>query len=410
MRVKRYVVNALPEALPMIRSELGKDAVILNTKEVRIGGFMGMFRKKKMEVIAAIESGAPAPAPASQPRQAAADVQRVVHAIQESKRQAATATAVLEPPELQTPPPSIPTAPVSQTINRINDDLLEEIRHIKLSLKQLSTHRPEVDKPLVIQALYSRLVQQEVEAELIDRLIDTVNEKLAGNPELLNPQDIWSIARDLLNEWLAPQANHTINHNARIVHFVGPTGVGKTTTIAKLAAGQSIKFGRQIGLITSDTYRIAAVDQLRTYANILNVPMEVVFSPMDLPKAYKQLEDRELIYMDTAGRNFRNELHVSEVNSLLQSNEQSETVLVLSLTGKTKDMMAVADNFVKYGVSKVLFTKLDETSVYGAIFNLALLYELKPVFVASGQTVPDDIGPFDAERYVDALLGAPADE
>ncbi|CAM3142369.1 flagellar biosynthesis protein FlhF [Paenibacillus lupini] len=410
MRVKRYVVNALPEALPMIRSELGKDAVILNTKEVRIGGFMGMFRKKKMEVIAAIESGAPAPAAASQPRQAAADVQRVVHAIQESKRQAATATAVLEPPVVQTPTPSIPTAPVSQPLNRINDDLLEEIRHIKLSLKQLSMHRPEVDKPLAIQALYSRLVQQEVEAELIDRLIDAVNEKLAGNPELLNPQDIWSIARGLLNEWLAPQANHTINHSARIVHFVGPTGVGKTTTIAKLAAGQSIKFGRQIGLITSDTYRIAAVDQLRTYANILNVPMEVVFSPMDLPKAYKQLEDRELIYMDTAGRNFRNELHVSEVNSLLQSNEQSETVLVLSLTGKTKDMMAVADNFVKYGVSKVLFTKLDETSVYGAIFNLALLYELKPVFIASGQTVPDDISPFDAERYIDALLGAPADE
>lgn len=410
MRVKRYVVNALPEALPMIRSELGKDAVILNTKEVRIGGFMGMFRKKKMEVIAAIESGAPAPAAAPQPRQAAADVQRVVNAIQESKRQAATATAVLEPPVVQTPPPTIPAAPVSQPLNRINDDLLEEIRHIKLSLKQLSMHKPEVDKPLAIQALYSRLVQQEVEAELIDRLIDAVNEKLAENPELLTHLDVWSIARGLLNEWLAPQANHTINHSARIVHFVGPTGVGKTTTIAKLAAGQSIKFGRQIGLITSDTYRIAAVDQLRTYANILNVPMEVVFSPMDLPKAYKQLEDRELIYMDTAGRNFRNELHVSEVNSLLQSKEQSETVLVLSLTGKTKDMMAVADNFVKYGVSKVLFTKLDETSVYGAILNLALLYELKPVFIASGQTVPDDIGPFEAERYIDALLGAPADE
>jgi flagellar biosynthesis protein FlhF len=186
--------------------------------------------------------------------------------------------------------------------------------------------------------------------------------------------------------------------------------VGKTTTIAKLAAGQSIKFGRQIGLITSDTYRIAAVDQLRTYANILNVPMEVVFSPMDLPKAFKQLEDRELIYMDTAGRNFRNELHVSEVNSLLQSSEESETVLVLSLTGKTQDMMAVADNFVKYGVRKVLFTKLDETSVYGSILNLALQNELQPVFVASGQTVPDDIAPFNAERYIDALLGAPADE
>ncbi|SFD68625.1 flagellar biosynthesis protein FlhF [Paenibacillus catalpae] len=411
MRVKRYVVNALPEALPMIRSELGKDAVILNTKEVRIGGFMGMFRKKKMEVIAAIESGAAAPAAASEPKKAAADVQRVVHAIQESKRQAAT--AVLEPPLPAAPvqaPPAVPVAPPSLANNRINEDLLEEIRFIKQSLKQLSMHKPEDARPLVIQALYGRLIQQEVEPELIDRLIDSMNGKLADRQEEPNAAAVWTIARELLIEWLAPYSNHSINESARIVHFVGPTGVGKTTTIAKLAAGQSIKYGRQVGLITSDTYRIAAVDQLRTYANILNVPMEVVFSPMDLPKAFKQLEDRELIYMDTAGRNFRNELHVSEVNSLLQSNDQSETVLVLSLTGKTKDMMAVADNFVKYGVRKVLFTKLDETSVYGSILNLALQYELQPVFIASGQTVPDDIGPFDAERYIDALLGAPADE
>ncbi|ACT02068.1 flagellar biosynthesis protein FlhF [Paenibacillus sp. JDR-2] len=416
MRVKRYVVNALPEALPMIRSELGKDAVILNTKEVRIGGFMGMFRKKKMEVIAAIESGAAAPVAATQPKKAAAEVQRVVHAIQESKRQAATATAVLEPPPptpvpaVQPTPPVVAASPPSQTINRINDDLLEEIRYIKQSLKQLSMQKPEIDRPLAIQSLYGRLVQQEVEPELIDRLIDAVNERIAGNKEMPTGAETWQTARELLLEWLDPYSHQSISESARIVHFVGPTGVGKTTTIAKLAAGQSIKFGRQIGLITSDTYRIAAVDQLRTYANILNVPMEVVFSPMDLPKAFKQLEDRELIYMDTAGRNFRNELHVSEVNSLLQSSQQSETVLVLSLTGKTKDMMAVADNFVKYGVRKVLFTKLDETSVYGSILNLALKNELQPVFVASGQTVPDDIAPFNAERYIDSLLGAPADE
>ncbi|WP_201000544.1 flagellar biosynthesis protein FlhF [Paenibacillus glycanilyticus] len=416
MRVKRYVVNALPEALPMIRSELGKDAVILNTKEVRIGGFMGMFRKKKMEVIAAIESGAAAPTAATQPKKAAAEVQQVVRAIQESKRQAATATAVLEPPApapvtvVQPPPPVMPASPPLQTINRINDDLLEEIRFIKQSLKQLSMHKPDMERPLAIQSLYGRLVQQEVEPELINRLIDAVNEKLADQKEMPDGAETWRTARELLLEWLIPYSHQSISESARVVHFVGPTGVGKTTTIAKLAAGQSIKFGRQIGLITSDTYRIAAVDQLRTYANILNVPMEVVFSPMDLPKAFKQLEDRELIYMDTAGRNFRNELHVSEVNSLLQSSEKSETVLVLSLTGKTKDMMAVADNFVKYGVRKVLFTKLDETSVYGSILNLALQNELQPVFVASGQTVPDDIAPFNAERYIDALLGAPADE
>ncbi|MGO4371483.1 flagellar biosynthesis protein FlhF, partial [Paenibacillus sp. MCAF20] len=212
-------------------------------------------------------------------------------------------------------------------------------------------------------------------------------------------------AAKLLEEWMRPFVGQAIDPDARVIHFVGPTGVGKTTTIAKLAAEQSIKFSRKVGFITSDTYRIAAVDQLRTYANILNIPLEVVVSQPDLTKAYKQLDDRELIYMDTAGRNFRSELHVSEVFSLLQTKEPSETILVLSLTAKTKDMAAVAEQFAKYGVRKVLFTKLDETSVFGTIFNLIMKYELLPTYLAAGQTVPDDIERFRIQSYIQLLLG-----
>jgi flagellar biosynthesis protein FlhF len=218
------------------------------------------------------------------------------------------------------------------------------------------------------------------------------------------------LAASKLEEWLEPFNHGRIDPSARVVHFVGPTGVGKTTTIAKLAAEQTIKLGKKVGFITSDTYRIAAVDQLRTYANILNVPMEVVFSPMDLPKAYRQLAERDLILMDTAGRNFRSELHVSEVNSLLQSDQPGETVLVLSMTGKTADMVAIAERFIQYGVQKVLFTKLDETEVYGAILNLILQFELQPTHLASGQTVPDDIAPFQAGSYIAMLLGEARNE
>lgn len=402
MRVKRYVVNALPEALPMIRSELGKDAVILNTKEIRIGGFMGMFTKKKMEVIAAIESGASSAQSQQQPPKAEFDIQAVMTAINESVQRSSTV--------VKERPPEPPAVVHTQAMQRINDDLLDEIRVIKQSLQQLSSYRPDKVLSPAVQALNDRLVEQEVDTELIQRLLAEIEERQALQPEPFSKRDMWSIAHDLLLDWLEPYSNETISENARIVHFVGPTGVGKTTTIAKLAAEQTIKYGKQVGFITSDTYRIAAVDQLRTYANILNIPMEVVFSQMDLPKSLKQLEDRELIYMDTAGRNFRNELHVSEVNSLLQASDTSETVLVLSLTGKTIDMMAVANHFVKYGVTKVLFTKMDETAVYGAILNLAMLYQLKPTFVARGQTVPDDIERFRAEEYVIYLLGAAGDE
>ncbi|MFF2482633.1 flagellar biosynthesis protein FlhF [Paenibacillus sp. NPDC058071] len=412
MRVKRYIVNALPEALPMIRSELGKDAVILNTKEIRVGGFLGMFKKKKMEVIAAVESNGRQEKAAQPRKQPPAEYEAVISAINETVRKqssAASAQPITEPvPNASAAATAVMDRPLpSQALNRINDELMDEIRVIKQSLLQLQTKQPGQEMPVPLKALYERLTEQEVEPDLIRRLLDELELRRQEQPDSFDEVAAWNGARELITEWMTPYCGELLKADARVVHFVGPTGVGKTTTIAKLAAEQTIKLGRRVGFVTSDTYRIAAVDQLRTYANILNVPIEVVFSPMDLPKAFVQLEDRELIYMDTAGRNFRNELHVSEAYSLLQTSEASETVLVLSLTGKTKDMTAVADNFVKYGVGKALYTKLDETSVFGSILNLTLQYGLKPTYVGRGQNVPDDIAPFELAGYVSELLGAP---
>ncbi|WP_139998375.1 flagellar biosynthesis protein FlhF [Paenibacillus paridis] len=399
MRVKRYIVNALPEAVSMIRTELGKDAVILNTKEIKVGGFMGMFRKKKMEVIAAIESNQANPP--SQPQrntnpQVDAAVEKILQTAQRAP--ATAATAVMEPSVAQ---------PIKENPARVEREqfIIDEIRDlreymVKLSKQQSSNHA--MNEHLIL--LKDHLIDQEMDAEWIERLVQSIIDKQAEERVELTGEQVWGMAEAQLEEWLRPYEGSGISSNARVVHFVGPTGVGKTTTIAKLAAEQTIKNGRKVGFITSDTYRIAAVDQLRTYANILNVPIEVVFSQMDLPRAFKQLAEQELIYMDTAGRNFRSELHVSEVNSLLQTTEPSETILVLSMTGKTRDMAAVADQFSKYGVRKVLFTKLDETSVYGAIFNLIMNFELLPTYLASGQTVPDDIERFQVRPYVQKLL------
>jgi flagellar biosynthesis protein FlhF len=399
MRVKRYIVNALPEAVSMIRTELGKDAVILNTKEIKVGGFMGMFRKKKMEVIAAIESNQANP-PSQPQRNTNPQVDAAVEKILQTAQRApvAAATAVMEPSVAQ---------PIKENPARVEREqfIIDEIRDlreymVKLSKQQISNHA--MNEHLIL--LKDHLIDQEMDAEWIERLIQSIIDKQTEERVELTGEQVWETAEAQLEEWLRPYEGSGISSNARVVHFVGPTGVGKTTTIAKLAAEQTIKNGRKVGFITSDTYRIAAVDQLRTYANILNVPIEVVFSQMDLPRAFKQLAEQELIYMDTAGRNFRSELHVSEVNSLLQTTEPSETILVLSMTGKTRDMAAVADQFSKYGVRKVLFTKLDETSVYGAIFNLIMNFELLPTYLASGQTVPDDIERFQVRPYVQKLL------
>jgi flagellar biosynthesis protein FlhF len=399
MRVKRYVVNALPEAVSMIRSELGKDAVILNTKEIKVGGFMGMFRKKKMEVIAAIESNQ-ANVPPPQQRTANPQVDAAVEQILQTAQR--TATAVMEPPA----PASVP---VKDSIDRKEREqyIIDEIRDLREYMVKLSKqqHNHVAMSESLIQ-LKEHLLEQEMDPAWIERLLQGIEDKQVEAQGEFSKEQVWELAAAQIDEWLRPYSGSGISSHVRVVHFVGPTGVGKTTTIAKLAAEQTLKKGRKVGFITSDTYRIAAVDQLRTYATILNVPLEVVFSQMDLTRAFKQLEEQELIYMDTAGRNFRSELHVSEVNSLLQTSEPSETVLVLSLTGKTRDMAAVADHFSKYGVQKVLFTKLDETSVYGAIFNLIMNFELLPTYMASGQTVPDDIELFQIDVYIKKLLGS----
>lgn len=405
MRVKRYVVNALPEAVTKIRTDLGKDAVILDTKEIKVGGFLGMFRKKKMEVIAAVESNPPRPEPPA--RKATPEVHAVVEQIlQTAQRSGASSTTVMEPPPAPPPAKRPPIVAGIQEGSSTEQFIINEIRDLREYMAKLAKQQSErqlLSEPML--QLKERLQEQELDNEWIAKLLDALQEAEQHENRTFTQDELWNEARNLLADWLKPFSDAEINSEARVVHFVGPTGVGKTTTIAKLAAEQTIKRGKKVGFITSDTYRIAAVDQLRTYANILNVPLEVVFSPMDLPKAYKALEERDLILMDTAGRNFRSELHVSEVISLLHSNEPNETILVMSLTGKTTDLSIIAERFTKYGIRKVLFTKLDETTVYGAILNLILKYQLYPTYLASGQNVPDDIERFRVNAYLDKLLG-----
>ena len=430
MRVKRYIVNTVPEALPAIRNELGKDAVILGTKEIYVGGFMGMFRKKKMEVIAAVESettSGSSPKPtrsAAKPtasRQTAAQAyggaapraapKREVEAPVEQppREEEQPVASIKQPPAVQLPSQETQTRKESAAAPDEQHVLMEEIREMKQLVTQWSKHQAVSQMPPSLLKLQARLQEQEVSDAWNEKLIAEIQQDEAYAPQLTS-HDTWMIASRLLQSWLAPLADQEIDGSVKIIQFVGPTGVGKTTTIAKLAANQTMMNKRKVGFITSDTYRIAAVDQLRTYANILNIPMEVVFSPSELSKAFVELNERDLIMVDTAGRNFRNALYVSEVNSLLQAGEGCLTYLVLSLTGKSRDMAAVAEQFATFGVDRVIFTKRDETDTFGAILNVMLAYRYKPAFIAHGQTVPDDIEAFRINNFVEQLLGEIPDE
>lgn len=444
MRVKRYVVDSMPEALQRIRAELGKNAIILDTKPIRTGGFLGMFGKRRIEVIAAddepskmpVAATATAPSPSRTVQAAAASARPALATMPSaapgtfppvdrpaSSRPAAMPDAVPDAVPAQFPPmdrpassrqipaaaqSSVPTGPDRERTQE--DPLVREVKQMRAMLTRLAASAGEGEWPAAFQPVEERLREQDVLPSIIREVFEEALQQRSI------PGHDWTVAeatasvRAVLLDMLTPNEPRTIKPDTKIVHFVGPTGVGKTTTIAKLAAEQALKHGRKIGFITSDTYRIAAIEQLRTYANILNVPLEVVFSPLEMSKAFQALEDRELIFMDTAGRNYRNEMVVSELSALLRAVGKSETFLVLSLAAKYRDMKAVIDNFSRISLDNVLYTKLDETDSYGSIINLAHEYGYRGTYVANGQNVPDDIEELDEHRLIDLIMGGVGDE
>lgn len=411
MRVKRYVVDSIPEALQRIRTDLGKDAIILDTKPVRTGGFLGLFGKKRIEVIAANDETSKA---TSSPAAVATAAARETMAVSAAHVPAAAAAArpIHASAAVQAYRQQQPTAVPDPEAVR-SDLLVREVRQVKDMLARLTVQGASGATgrwPAAFLPIEERLMEQEVLPDIIREVFErALNEREPADNEWTEREAAAKVRQILLDK-LAPDKPRTIRPDTKIVHFVGPTGVGKTTTIAKLAAEQVLRHGRKIGFITADTYRIAAVEQLRTYADILNVPLEVVFSPLEMNKALKALEDRDLIFMDTAGRNYRNEMLVSELNAMLRTGAKSETILVLSLSAKYRDMKTVMDNFSRIGPDNVLYTKLDETDTYGTVLNVAHEYGFRGTYVSDGQNVPDDIAELDERRIIDLIMGGAGDE
>ncbi|ORU00386.1 Flagellar biosynthesis protein FlhF [Anaerovibrio sp. JC8] len=190
----------------------------------------------------------------------------------------------------------------------------------------------------------------------------------------------------------------------KIVALIGPTGVGKTTTLAKIAAKFVLEGGVSAALITADTYRISAVEQLKTYSDILGLPLEIVYSPEALQQAIEKHSDKQLILIDTAGRSQYNEFQMKELIGLFKSNKDIEKHLVLSSTTKNRDAEEILNRFMPCEPDRVIFTKTDETSSLGIVMNLLYKRKIALSYVTNGQSVPDDITPASFTKLADMLL------
>jgi len=194
--------------------------------------------------------------------------------------------------------------------------------------------------------------------------------------------------------------------NSKVVTFVGPTGVGKTTTIAKIAAEFSIKMGKKVCLITADTYRIAAVQQLRTYSDIINIPLKVVYDGDEFKKAVKECrKEAELILVDTPGRNWKNKWELGQLNEFTKDTLVDEIHLMVSLNMSSRDLEYAVENFNSLQPHKMILTKLDETSTYGDVININKRYEMPFSYITFGQDVPEDIDKAKPEILYNYLMG-----
>ena len=359
MIIKNYVVNDMYEAMVLIKQELGNDAVIVSKREVRQKGFTGLFKRKMLEVTAAIDVTA---------KQGSGIVKRMDAAPYISPQEAVREVTA-----------------VQQMESKTTEDLKEEMQQIKSIVQRLMEKTDATSEKTNMDEIKNLMIEMDFHTVVISDFEQYCKERSIKSDSINK-----SVLMDFIEERFKEKVK-AMDVGGRIKTFIGPTGVGKTTTIAKLVSNEALVNQKSIGLITIDTYRIGAVEQLKIYANILGIPVKVVFSPEDLPEAIESFKDKDLIFIDSTGRSHKNIHQLNELKSYLDQCEDMKIYLVASMVTKNIDFIKTIENYKKIGFDSIILTKFDETYSTGNILNAGYFTDKPISFICKGQVVPDDI-------------------
>jgi|CXWL01.1.fsa_nt_gi flagellar biosynthesis protein FlhF len=379
----------MAEALAGVKRCFGPDAIILSTRTVSRGGVLGLKSKPLVEITAARET--PALAEAGRTRRLAA-----------SQARHTTGRALAAPGITKVAAVQLGDAASSTS-------LLKEFVSLKSLVSDLvlETRRTNTEKaPKTLYALYRNLIENAVADEVALSLIRRLEDELT--PEQL--KDAGKIREHLSRALVESLPVSGPIMPARmgepyIAALIGPTGVGKTTTIAKLAANFSLRERKKVGLITLDTYRIAAVEQLKTYAQIIDVPLKVAMSPGEYQDAVIAMSDRDVILVDSAGRSQRDAIKIQELKGFFAVAAPHETHLVLSSASNERVISQAIDRFSDIGFDRVIFTKMDEAVGFGVILGALQKVKAKLSYFTTGQDVPSDIEVGEPNSLADMILG-----
>ncbi len=404
MIIKKYVAKTEAEATEAAKKELGNGVVIMNVREVKAKGLFASLRPKWKELTVALEGEQEK---FSSLQKESVPLNRNMEKSSAEKKQSEDTRSIEEKLEnLQ-----------NLLVSRLQSTEGSEGASTSAEREQAAEEKPEekevpeVDEKedeylRFLKLLYNMMVDNEVDERYANQIIGGLDKSY--KPGQSYDHLLANVYQRLILKFGKTTGILPAAEGPRVVLFFGPTGVGKTTTIAKLASHFSVEEKKQVAMLTSDTYRIAAAEQLRTYANILQVPFRVLYTEEELAAAIRDFYQYDYIFIDTTGHSHQNEEQKENVKQLIQCVEElaeTQSFLVLSATTKYKDLIKIVDNYVPVAEYELIFTKLDETYTLGNILNLRLHTGAAIAYVTNGQNVPEDIEAFDPQATVKLLLG-----
>lgn len=412
MTINKFYGKTEEEATEKARAEFGENVVIMNVKEVKPKGLFRAFKGNTYEVTAAMEEKEhPPAAPAVRPLQNTKPVLDAINLVADEK---------ISIPKVEKKPDFTQTAGLEK--KRMTEGVTDKVKERKnlearlddlsdqleesLGSSQKKTKGPSSEELNFVRILYNTMLTNEVNEKYVNQILDEVEKFI--RPGINVDVILFNVYQKLILRFGQPKTIDVSGPKPRVYFFIGPTGVGKTTTIAKIASKYEVEYDKKVAFITADTYRIAATEQLQVYANILGAPMSIVYSKDELNDAIAKYADYDLIFVDTAGFSHKNEEQRSDVKKLIQGVDKKykkEVYLVLSATTKYRDLVEIVDTYREISEYKLIFTKLDETTTYGNLLNIKLYSDADLSYVTNGQNVPDDLEVFDTQKIVKKLLG-----
>lgn len=403
MNVKRYIAPNIQEAMIKIKRELGSDAIILHTRKIRQKGLKGLFKKTLIEVVAAVDK--------------VEDVNRIevpkneIDNIKQNVSKSYIENKIIPVKELEIDNSKIKVlekdmSEIKELLNKmlVNDNNVKEKVPEVSVVKNISKDDTNKIEQKIEEGIKKDLLDCDIKEALIDKIIEVVKRQVSLSDS--NDHIIKATVKQAIKDYIGEPfvIDHFIGKQ-RVFLFVGPTGVGKTTTLAKLAAKLSLVENKKVAFVTADTYRIAAVEQLKTYSEILGIPLSVIYESSELEDVMYKYKDKDVILLDTAGRSHKSPELSKDLKELLVNIENPEIFLVISLTTAYKDILSILEAYKFLDEYRLIFTKLDEASSFSNILNIKAESGKELSYLTTGQSVPDDIEVADAERITNYIVG-----